>query len=46
MNTAHTVAGRPVQILAIDADPSALVWIVFCDNPDEEAFVTRAQLGV
>ena len=42
MNT--TVNGRRVYILAIDSDPAAQVWVVFADNPDEQAFVMRSQI--
>lgn len=36
--------GRPVRILAMDPDPSALVWICFVDDPDAGAFVERSEL--
>ena len=36
---------REATVLAIDADPAAHVWIVYADNPDEDAMVHRSELA-
>ena len=36
---------REATVLAVDADPEAHVWIVFADNPDEDAMVHRSDLA-
>jgi hypothetical protein len=35
---------REATVLSVDADPTAHVWIVYADNPDEDAMVHRADL--
>ena len=41
-----TYKGQEVRILGIDSDPSALVWIVFTNNPDRDAMVSRDELVI
>jgi D-serine deaminase-like pyridoxal phosphate-dependent protein len=36
---------REATVLAVDEDPAAHVWIVFVDNPDEDAMVHRSELA-
>jgi len=44
MTMIHTPTGRKVQVLSMDSDPSCLVWVFFCDNPEQDAFVPRTEL--
>jgi hypothetical protein len=43
MTTTLKATGERVQVLAIDSDPTCLVWIAF-PNTDRYAFVSRAEL--
>jgi len=36
---------REATVLAVDSDPEAHVWIVHAEDPDEDAFVHRADLN-
>ena len=36
---------REASVLAVDADPTAHVWIVYADNPDEDSMVHRSELA-
>lgn len=40
----HADTGARVRVLAVDADASCLVWVVFCDDPDRDALVPRSGL--
>jgi hypothetical protein len=44
MTTTLKATGERVQVLAIDSDPTCLVWIAF-PNTDRDAFVSRADLA-
>lgn len=37
---------REAAVLSVDADPTAHVWIVYADNPDEDAIVHREELAM
>lgn len=40
-----TVEGfGPAQILGLDADPDARVWVASLENPDSDAFVARSTI--
>jgi len=41
----ETATGRKVFILSLDADPAALVWVSYADNPDADAFLRRDQIA-
>lgn len=41
-----TYDGQAVEVLAVDADPAADVWVAFLSNPDQDAFVPRSALSV
>ncbi len=36
---------REATVLAVDADPAAHVWIVYRDDPDQDAMVHREELA-
>lgn len=36
--------GRKVEVLGVDSDERAPVWVYFLDNPDQDAFPLRSEL--
>ena len=44
--TAATIkaTGEKVYILIMDSDPACLVWVVYADNTDRDAMVSRDDL--
>ena len=40
-----TYLGRPVRLVTRpDSDPTCLVWIVYVDDPETEAWVSQSDL--
>ena len=39
-----TYNGKEIRVLGRDNDPSALVWICFVGNPDQDLFVSASEL--
>lgn len=38
------IDGRPYWVLAVDTDPTALVWVVSSEDPDADRLVRREQI--
>jgi len=36
--------GEKVRVLMVDSDESAAVWVVYVNNPDRDAMVSRQAL--
>jgi hypothetical protein len=41
----YTLGTEEVQILALDADPTCLVWVAYLNDPDRDVMVARTALS-